>query len=200
MLWSITSKRRTGQKARLSKMIPPIVRGLRAGAEAVQVEQQKMERFLQVLYNLHMAAIKPEGVKPALARDPSTSVAKPTLSRKEIGNLHDFATDLILGTWLTIERDGTRLNVQLSWISPWRATYVFTSRSGSVVLAFAPEELAWEMSTGRVTLILEPVPLFDRAMSATLDYLAGQKAKQDAATPEAAASGLLPAAATTAAA
>jgi len=181
-------------------MIPSIVRGLRAGSAALQVSNEQMQRFLDVLYDLHMAAIKPEGVKPALARDPSTSVAKPTLSRKEIGNLHDFATDLILGTWLTIERDGTRLNVQLSWISPWRATYVFTSRSGSVVLAFAPEELAWEMSTGRVTLILEPVPLFDRAMSATLDYLAGQKAKQDAATPEAAASGLLPAAATAAAA
>jgi len=84
--------------------------------------------------------------------------------------------------------------VQLRWISPWRATYVFTSRSGSVVIVFTPEELAWEMSTGRVTLILEPVPLFDRAMSATLDYLAGQKAKQDAA--EAAANTALPPVAT----
>ena len=60
------------------------------------------------------------------------------------------------------------------------ATYIFTNRSGSVMLVFAPEELAWEMNTGRATLILEPVPLFDRAMSATLEYLARQKAKQDA--------------------
>jgi hypothetical protein len=34
-----------------------------------------------------------------------------------------------------------------------------------------------EMSTGRAALILEPVPLFDRAVSATLEYLAERKAK-----------------------
>jgi len=190
MLWSIAAKRRAGQRARLSTMIPSIVRSLRAGAAALRVGDEQMQRFLDALYDLHMAAIKPEGVKPALARDSCVTAVKPALSHKEIGNLYDFATDLILGTWLMIERDGARLNVQLRWISPWRATYVFTSRSGSVVIVFTPEELAWEMSTGRVTLILEPVPLFDRAMSATLDYLAGQKAKQDAA--EAAANTALP--------
>ena len=65
-----------------------------------------------------------------------------------------------------------RCNARLSWISPWRATYIFTSRSGSEVMVFTPDELAWEMSAGRATLILEPVPLFDRAVSVTLEYLA----------------------------
>jgi hypothetical protein len=45
-------------------------------------------------------------------------------------------------------------------------------------MVFAPDELAWEMDAGRATLILEPVPLFDRAVSITLDYLAEQKAKR----------------------
>ncbi len=180
MLWSIAVKRRVGQKARLSAMIPSIVRGLRAGGAALQVSDEQMQRFLDVLYDLHMAAIKPEAVRPAPARAPRDSTVKPFPAHKQIENLFDFASDLILGTWLTIEREGTRVLAQLSWISPWRATYVFTSRSGSVVIVFTPEELAWEMSNGRVTLILEPVPLVDRALSATLDYLAGQKAKQDA--------------------
>ena len=55
-----------------------------------------------------------------------------------------------------------------------------------------PEELAWEMSAGRVALILEPVPLFDRAMSATLEYLAGLKARQDASAQDTAVQGHLP--------
>ena len=50
-----------------------------------------------------------------------------------------------------------------------------------------PEELAWEMSAGRVTLIVEPVPLFDRAVSVTLDYLAEQKAKNGPRAKDAAA-------------
>src|SRR6185369_10428680 len=88
--------------------------------------------------------------------------------------------DLVLGTWLSFEQGETIVKARLSWISPWRATYVFANRSGSVVMTFSPEELAWEMSTGRAALILEPVPLFDRALSAALDYLAERKAEQDA--------------------
>ena len=93
---------------------------------------------------------------------------------------HCLVADLVLGTWLAFNQDGTIVKLRLSWISPWRATYIFANRSGSVTKVFTPEELAWEMSTGRVTLIQEPVPLFERAMSATLEYLASQKMRQDA--------------------
>jgi hypothetical protein len=66
----------------------------------------------------------------------------------------------------------------LSWISPWRATYIFSTVSGAEVFVFTPEDLAWEMSTGRVALLLEPVPLFDRAVSETLEYLAKHSASR----------------------
>jgi hypothetical protein len=180
MLWSITAKRRTGQKARLATMIPPLVRGLRAGAGVLEVSEEKMESFLGVLYNLHMMAINPAEVKTAPARKDVGLAAQSPSAAKQAGNLHDFVADLVLGTWLAFDQGGSVVKLRLNWISPWRATYIFTNRSGSVVLVFTPEELAWEMSTGRAALILEPVPLFERAMSVTLEYLAGQKAKQDA--------------------
>jgi hypothetical protein len=180
MLWSIAVKRRTGQKARLSAMIPPMIRGLRAGAAAVKVSEEKIDCFLGVLYNLHMAAINPAEVKAAPPRKaPGLSGASSEL--KQIENLHDFVADLVLGTWLAFNQEGTIVNSRLTWISPWRATYIFANRSGTILSVFTPEELAWEMSTGRVSLIQEPVPLFERAVSATLEYLAGQKARQDAA-------------------
>jgi hypothetical protein len=180
MLWSITAKRRTGQKARLSTMIPPIVRGLRAGAAVLQVSEEKMESFLGVLYNLHMMAINPAAAGTAPVRKTGRLAETSSSTTKQIENLYDFVADLVLGTWLAFDQGGSLVKLRLNWISPWRATYIFANRSGSVVLVFTPEELAWEMSTGRATLILEPVPLFDRAMSVTLEYLAGQKAKQDA--------------------
>src|SRR5437764_714473 len=46
MLWSIAAKERAGQKARLSKMIPPLVQSLRIGAAVAQVSGEKMKRFL----------------------------------------------------------------------------------------------------------------------------------------------------------
>jgi hypothetical protein len=56
-----------------------------------------------------------------------------------------------------------------------RTKYIFTSRSRSRALAVTPEELAWQLGAGSARLVLEPVPLFDRAVSAALDELAAQK-------------------------
>jgi len=144
----------------------------------VQVSEEQIDRFLGVLYNLHMAAINPAEVKATPART-APGLSRTSSELKQIENLHDFVADLVLGTWLAFDQGGTIVKSRLSWISPWRATYIFANRSGSILVVFTPEELAWEMSTGRVTLIQEPVPLFERAMSATLEYLAGQKTRQD---------------------
>jgi Protein of unknown function (DUF1631) len=159
-------------------MVPTLVRNLRAGGEKLQVADEKMQRFLNVLYDLHMQAIKPDAVRTVAPGKVQGIAASPSVLGKKIANLHDFVAELVVGTWFAFDRDGERCNVRLSWISPWRATHIFSSRSGSEVMVFAPDELAWEMSAGRATLILEPVPLFDRAVSITLDYLAEQKAKQ----------------------
>ena len=148
---------------------------------------EKMKCFLSVLYELHMMAMKPMDLKTALAREPDALSSRSPAARKQIENLHDFVSDLVLGTWLAFRQGGTIVKARRSWISPWRATYIFASRSGSAVMVFSPEELAWEMSTGRAALILEPVPLFDRAVSVTLEYLAERKAKQDAGAQGAAA-------------
>jgi len=187
MLWSICANGRTAQRAALSAMIPSIVRRLRAGGAAVQVDNEKMTRFLAVLYDLHIAAIKPGAGQVPAAYDNLGSPMPAFLARKKMGNLHDFVADLVLGTWLAFDQDGTRVKARLSWISPWRATYIFSNRSGTSVTVLTPEELAWEMSAGRVTLIVEPVPLFDRAVSVTLDYLAEQNAKNGPSAKDAAA-------------
>ena len=192
MLWSITAKERAGQKSRLSKMIPSLVRRLRMGGDAVQVTGEKMKRFLDALYELHIAAIKPGVGGTAGPLNAANPAALTSLAASKIGNLHDFVADIVLGTWLAFAKEGTRVHARLSWISPLRATYIFTGRARAEVMVFTPEELAWEVSAGKATLILEPVPLFDRAVSVTLDYLAEQKANRDAGAHEAAAKRPLP--------
>ena len=170
LLWSITAKERNAQKARLAKMVPGLVRGLRTGGAVVQVRDDRMKPFLETVYHLHMAAIKPQAAtaaKPTI----SPSVSSPT----KIANVHDFVGEMVVGTWLAFDRDGETVNARLSWVSPMRTKYIFTSRSRSRALAVTPEELAWQLGAGSARLVLEPVPLCDRAVSAALDELAAQK-------------------------
>jgi hypothetical protein len=170
LLWSITAKERNAQKARLAKMVPGLVRGLRTGGAAVQVRDDRMKPFLESVYQLHIAAIKPKAVTAA---EQAVSPSVPTSPK--IANVHDFVGEMVVGTWLAFDRDGETVNARLSWVSPMRTKYIFTSRSRSRALAVTPEELAWQLGAGSARVVLEPVPLFDRAVSAALDELAAQK-------------------------
>jgi len=184
LLWSIVAKERTAQKARLTKMIPSLVMGLRKGCTAVSAPAERSTAFFEALYPLHVAAIKPrpapaEGEPDPLSPptvSPSTGTARgrPTLTSR---NVHDFVSEMAVGTWLSVRSpDSTEVNARLTWVSPMRTKYIFTSRSRGKAFMFTPEELAWEINAGNVSLLLEPVPLFDRAVSAALDTLAAQKA------------------------
>jgi hypothetical protein len=70
-------------------------------------------------------------IKTVLAREPDALPSRSPAARKQIENLHDFVADLVLGTWLAFGQGGTIVKARLSWISPWRATYIFANRSGS---------------------------------------------------------------------
>src|ERR1700719_1260794 len=57
-----------------------------------------------------------------------------------------------------------------------RAKTIVITRGRAVVLT--PEELAWRLGAGKATLVVEPIPLFDRAVSAALDSFASGKGPQ----------------------
>jgi Protein of unknown function (DUF1631) len=183
LLWSITVKERTAQKARLAKMVPPLIRSLRAGGAAVKVGDDRMKPFLEAVYQLHMSAIRPEGPRtvggtPEAAEQP-TVVESDTVQK--IGNVHDFVTEMVLGTWIGFKHGDTVTTARLSWVSPLRSKYIFTSRARSKAIVLTPEELAWRLGAGQATLVVEPVPLFDRAVSAALDSIAAKKTPESAA-------------------
>ncbi len=190
LLWSITAKERNAQKALLTKMVPALIRNLRAGAAAVQVRDDRLQPFLEAVYRLHIAAIKPK-VEPrtgataealaAAAVAARTSATEVEATSAAISNVHDFVGEMVVGTWLRFDRDGKTVNARLSWVSPLHTKYIFTTRSRGQAIAVSPEELAWQLSEGAARLIVEPVPLFDRAVSSALDELAAQKSGPAAA-------------------
>ena len=84
-LWSIVVKERTGQKARLTKMIPGLIGSLRKGCTAAQVPPDRSKEFFDALYDLHMSAIKAaapavkEGAADAVAPDAGPTATRPRL-------------------------------------------------------------------------------------------------------------------------
>jgi hypothetical protein len=190
-LWSIAAKERSAQKARLSKMIPSLIGALRAGCTAMRAPAERSQAFFDALYQLHMAAIRPEATKPvveatAAAADEAEAVETiPPLPPPPPVNVHDYVGEMAVGTWLRFDLDDGVIDARLNWVSPLRAKYIFTSRSRSHALMLSPEELAYRLGSGTARLVIEPVPLWDRAVSSALDTLAARRppAPAGAATP-----------------
>jgi hypothetical protein len=173
MLWSIVAKERSSQKARLTKMIPALIGSLRRASVAQQVPPERAKAFFEALYQLHMAAIKPAPGVTVVMGDEAPPTISPTMPASAVvANVHDFVSEMAVGTWLSFAKEGRTINARLTWVSPLRTKYLFTSRSKARAFVYTPEELAYEFGAGKINLVVEPVPLFDRAVSAALDTLA----------------------------
>jgi hypothetical protein len=163
-------------------MVPALIRNLRAGGAAIKVGDERMKPFLEAVFELHMAAIKPHADRPAgeSGKDEEVDVVESDPVRK-IGNMHDFVAEMVLGTWIAFRHGDIVTTARLSWVSPLRSKYIFTSRARSRAIVLTPEELAWRLGSGNATLVVEPVPLFDRAVSAALDSIAKKPAEAEKA-------------------
>lgn len=233
LLWSVAAKERTAQKTRLAGLVPMLIRNIRLGAAAVKGAADRVQPLLDVMFKVHMAAIKPKaavaattaagtpakaagfgaegntlpGVRGGAVRAPegaagsglkSTSIASvegatapgaegDTVSVSNapaampVANVHDFVNEMVVGTWLAFGKGAKATNARLSWVSPLRSKYIFTSRARTKAIVVTPEELAYQLGAGKASLIVEPVPLFDRAVSSALDSIAARKPAAGAA-------------------
>jgi hypothetical protein len=82
------------------------------------------------------------------------------------------AKDMKVGTWVefTDPNTGAKERAKLSWISPISSKYLFVNRKGLKVSDKTVFALAAEIRRGQV-VVLEEVPLFDRALDAIVERL-----------------------------
>ncbi|MCB1626245.1 MAG: DUF1631 domain-containing protein [Xanthomonadales bacterium] len=81
------------------------------------------------------------------------------------------AREIKVGTWVEFRAEADRVErAKLSWISPISAKYLFVNRKGLKVADKTVLGLAHELRQGRA-MILEDVPLFDRALDAIVERL-----------------------------
>jgi hypothetical protein len=93
------------------------------------------------------------------------------------------AKALKVGTWVefTNPDSGAKERAKLSWISPITGKYLFVNRKGLKVADKTVFALAVEMRRG-ATMVLEEVPLFDRALDAIVARLKATHPSPETAT------------------
>jgi hypothetical protein len=137
-----------------------------------------------------MAALKPATDNAAISdRDAGTFARSggPETAGERVIDVHDYVGEMVVGTWLTFTRGSDKVDQRLTYVSPMRTKYVFTGRYHSDAMVITPEELAYELGSGRAHVLVEPVPLWDRAISVALETLAarlkpGSNSSADAAS------------------
>lgn len=91
--------------------------------------------------------------------------------------------DLKVGSWIEfVDESDNRERAKLSWISPISSKYLFVNRRGLKVCDKTVAALAVELRRGSA-IVLEEVPLFDRALDAIVARL--RSAHEDEAKPAA---------------
>ncbi|MET0231224.1 MAG: DUF1631 domain-containing protein [Rhodanobacteraceae bacterium] len=109
----------------------------------------------------------------------TTEETTPEENYSEDDEFLKLAREIKVGTWVEFADDqDNRERAKLSWISPISSKYLFVNRRGLKVCDKTVFALAAEMRRGS-TIVLEEVPLFDRALDAIVARL--RTAQADAA-------------------
>lgn len=83
----------------------------------------------------------------------------------------EAAARLKEGDWVEIQQEGREVvQARLSFVSPYRSTFVFSNRKGQKVAEYSSYQVTSYLRNGRLS-ILEETPLFDRAFGNLVNIL-----------------------------
>lgn len=187
--------------------LPAIEKHLRTGLATVAFQEPDIERLLDELRKFWRQQLgEPAPVAPAdntpaadpamlgMNQDTQPAITDAVAEADEEFESNDMSVDidagclqavreLKVGGWVEfIDEQGTRERAKLSWISPISGKYLFVNRRGLKVADRTAVQLASELH-GQRLMILEEVPLFDRALDAIVDRLRNANAEQQQQQP-----------------
>lgn len=194
------------ERKAIRAMLPGIEKTLRHGLATVAFSDSDVRRLMQALGHFYLTqlggmppgastarpepaaeveAVIPETMEPIAAPpEPPTPPPPPPGSAPLPGQ--ERAKALQLGNWVEFVADtGQRSRAKLSWISPISGKYLFVNRRGLKVCDMTLQALAGSIHDGS-TVVLEEVPLFDRALDAIVERLKQDHGSKGAAGPDAA--------------
>ncbi|MCE5233108.1 MAG: DUF1631 domain-containing protein [Mizugakiibacter sp.] len=188
----------------LRSLLPQIEKALRHGLATVAFHENDVKRLMTELSAFYRRQLGIAGDAPTAAGDAATadtadaqtrpvpipdSVEAITAIEEESADLPEprgdapylqLARELKVGTWMELaDEHGVRERAKLSWISPISGRYLFVNRRGLKVADRTAQQLAAELEAG-TAVVLEEVPLFDRALDAIVERLRQAQAQAQA--------------------
>ncbi|KGI78745.1 DUF1631 domain-containing protein [Oleiagrimonas soli] len=201
-VWSVGPIRSDVERARLNQLLPLLEKSLRHGLATVAFQDADVEnlmRQLNTLYNGQLNLREEVAVAQTVSEampipDSMEAIATPeTLSETEETAKPAVQPDspevqrvraLKVGTWVEFQADSERPErAKLSWISPISGKYLFVNRRGLKVADKTLDQFASELASGQ-TVVLEELPLFDRALDAIVERLRTSQSTPNAEAPK----------------
>ncbi|HET7266659.1 MAG TPA: DUF1631 family protein, partial [Oleiagrimonas sp.] len=193
-VWSTLPKRNDAERERLRQLLPLLEKSLRHGLATVAFQDADVESLMTQLNALYRAQLGETTASDADAAAPHGAPlpipdSVDTIASPEVAAGADAPEDadaepdeddpnlarvraLQVGNWLEFGagEDNTGERAKLSWISPISGKYLFVNRRGLKVGDKTAAQLAREFADG-TTVVLEELPLFDRALDAIVERL-----------------------------
>jgi len=118
-----------------------------------------------------IAAPSDESFVEEMRRQPEQAGSQADPEDEIADQFYEIARAMKVGTWIEFKHvEGRAERAKLSWISPISNKYLFVNRKGLKVADKTVWALATELRSARA-LLLEDVPLFDRALDAIVERL-----------------------------
>jgi hypothetical protein len=211
--WSAEPKPGEVEKTRLKSILPVLEKSLRHGLATVAYHENDVKQLMQELNNFYRGVLATTDSTPVIAaaeaasplasaagKAAATAAALDSPVEEEIqlreedarapqhtlGDEEEClrqARDMKVGMWVEFtDANGTKERAKLSWISPISSKYLFVNRKGLKVSDMTAPLLAQQIKDGKA-VVLEEVPLFDRALDAIVERLKQAHAATAAAAP-----------------
>ncbi len=201
---AVKNKKKMATNAQISHVCDQLCRGLRLVAfDEHSIKQQSQELYNMLLDINDIKATEEaehEFVKPKEAFETSTDETEETpeivhfIAQKKFNSLnkevvhvddvyYQQAKDLQTGEWVEFAGDeenndnnegNESIRAKLSWISPISHKLLFVNARGVKVTDKSLDELAHDLRE-KQAIVLQQIPLFDRAMSAIAKQVSGPK-------------------------
>ena len=198
--WSAEPKHSDVEKTRLRNILPVLEKSLRHGLATVAYHENDVKQLMQELNVFYRGVLAVADSAPVIAAAESaaplevvgkaaaTAAALDSPVEEEIqlraedarapqvlvGDEDEClkqAKDMKVGMWIEFtDATGAKERAKLSWISPISAKYLFVNRKGLKVSDMTAPQLAVQIKEGNA-VVLEEVPLFDRALDAIVERL-----------------------------
>ncbi len=204
-VWSVGPLHSAAERQRLEQLMPLLEKSLRHGLATVAFQDSDVETLMRQLNALYDAQLgmQADSAAPAAAdvdapvpipesmeviASPETleeAGPVPPAARNATGESPDLerVRNMKVGNWVEFSADGERPErAKLSWISPISGKYLFVNRRGLKVADKTREQLAAELASGK-TVLLEELPLFDRALDAIVERLRANQTDRESTPP-----------------